>query len=246
MPLLRIMAGPDGVDPHVTGEPALGDPALVRLQGLRVVTVEDASLLPMSRELRDARERAVGALIAAGAEVERVKLKSWRRAVLPYLVTLQAGAGSTTIALLEEAGLARPTWRTLLGRRGPHTLPTRITIATELLPPVGEAQQRRLLAAGRKLAAELEEVVGEGVLLHPAHPRVAPRHGSTVGRPWLFTPAAVFNLAGMPATEVPLGLNGRGLPLGVQVAACRGRDHMSIAVALELERVFGGWVKPSI
>ena len=232
MPLLRIMAGPDGVDPQVTRTPALDDPALVTLSGLGVVTVEGASLLPMSRELRDARERALGALIAAGAEVKRVKLKSWRRAVLPYLVTLQAGAGSTTIALLEEAGLARPTWRTLLRRGGPHTLPTRITLATELLPPVGEAQQRRLLAAGRRLAAELEEVVGEGVLLHPAHPRVAPRHGSTV--------------AGMPATEVPLGLTARGLPLGVQVAAGRGRDHVSIAVALELERAFGGWVKPSI
>jgi fatty acid amide hydrolase 2 len=35
------------------------------------------------------------------------------------------------------------------------------------------------------------------------------------------------------------------LPLGVQVAAAAGRDHVSIAVALELERVFGGWVPPA-
>ena len=55
---------------------------------------------------------------------------------------------------------------------------------------------------------------------------------------------AAFNLLGLPATEVPLGLNERGLPLGVQVAAARGRDHLSIAVAIELERAFGGWVPP--
>jgi len=83
------------------------------------------------------------------------------------------------------------------------------------------------------------------VLLHPAHPSTAPRHGRTFGRPWLLTPAAVFNLAQVPVTEVPLGLSDEGLPVGVQVAAGRDRDHVSIAVALELERIFGGWTPPS-
>ncbi|MFL5821701.1 MAG: hypothetical protein ACJ76S_13550 [Solirubrobacteraceae bacterium] len=31
----------------------------------------------------------------------------------------------------------------------------------------------------------------------------------------------------------------------MQVAAGPGRDHVSIAVALEPERVFGGWVAPA-
>ena len=48
----------------------------------------------------------------------------------------------------------------------------------------------------------------------------------------------------MPVTEVPLGLNEAGLPLGVQVAAGRDRDHVAIAVAMELERAFGGWAPP--
>src|SRR3977135_2656141 len=86
--------------------------------------------------------------------------------------------------------------------------------------------------------------MGVGVLLHPAYPRTAPRHGRTVGRPWLLTPSAVFNLAGVPAPEGPLGLAPRGLPVGVQVAAAPGHDHVAIAVALELERAFGGWVPP--
>ena len=101
-------------------------------------------------------------------------------------------------------------------------------------------RQRHVVVDGEQPVA-----IGDGVLLHPAHPRVAPRHGRTVGRSWLLTPAAVFNLAGVPVTEVPLGLNHRGLPLGVQVAAGRDHDHVAIAVALELERVFGGWVPPA-
>ena len=244
IPVLRIMMGPDGRDP-LARSVALGDPSSVSLENLLVTTVEDASLLPMSRELRDARERAAGALAAAGARVRRVSLHSWRRAALPFLVTLQAGAELTACALVGEGGAELPTLRTLIRRGGPHTLATRITLAAELLPQPKGAGRGRLLAAGRALASELVDAIGDGVLLHPAYPGLAPRHGATVGRPWLMTPAAVFNLAGVPVTEVPLGLSTRGLPLGVQVAAGRDRDHVSIAVALELERVFGGWVPPA-
>jgi fatty acid amide hydrolase 2 len=45
-------------------------------------------------------------------------------------------------------------------------------------------------------------------------------------------------------TQVPLGLNGDGIPVGVQVAAAPDNDHVTIAVAQELERTFGGWRPP--
>jgi fatty acid amide hydrolase 2 len=243
MPLLSIMAGPDGRDAFATPM-TLGDPAAVSIEGLKLVTVEQASLLPISRAMRDARERAIGALVAAGATVRRIALRSWRSAALPFLATLQASAERQLTALLTEAGGSAPTWRALARAGATHTLPTRMTLATELLPAPGGGSRRRLIAAGESLAAELKEAIGDGVLLHPAYPRTAPRHGRTIGRPWLLTPSAVFNLAGVPVTEVPLGLTSHGLPLGIQVAAGPGHDHLSIAVALELERVFGGWVPP--
>ena len=250
MPLLRIIAGPDGVDP-MTEIAELGDPAAVSLDGMTITTIEKSSWLPVSSELREARERAVGALIAAGAKVRRVELRSWRKALLPYMASLQAAAAtetaSGTATLLSESGEPEPTWRSLLRGGDRHTVPTRLALALEMLPEPSDSPRReRLLSAGDDLVAELLDAIGDGVVLHPAHPRVAPRHGRTVGRPWLLTPAAMFNLAGVPVTEVPLGLGERGLPLGVQVAASPGADHVSIAVALELERVFGGWVPPSI
>ncbi len=248
MPVLRVIAGPDGEDP--LARPAtLGDPGSVSLRGLQVTTLEETSRAPIGGELRDARERAVGALLAAGASVRSVRLTSWRSAMLPFLATLQAGSGAesgkATIELLEQAGEAAPTWRKLLRAGGLHTAPTRVALAAELLPDAGDSRgRRRLLAAGESIAAELLDAIGDGVLLHPAHPRVAPKHQRTYGRPWLMTPAAVFNLAGVPVTEVPIGRSDGGLPLGVQVAAGPDLDHVSIAVALELERVFGGWTPP--
>ncbi len=244
MPVLRIIAGPDGEDP-VTEPLELGDPGAVSLDGLRVVLAEDTSVRPVDAELHDARERAAGALAACGAVLERVSLRSWRGAALPFLTALSSGADEPTSELLAAAGAEPAGVVRLLAPRGPHTLPTRLILLSELIPQNPESRQaRRLLARARELGDELRAVIGNGVLLHPAFRRPAPRHGGTVGRPWLLAPSLVFNLAGVPVTEVPLGLSRGGLPLGVQVAAGLGRDHISIAVALELERVFGGWTPP--
>lgn len=246
LPLLRIMAGPDGWDPQ-TVEMELGDPASVSLDGLLVTVVEESSRRPMARDLRDARERAVGALIAAGARLRRISLPSWRSAMLPFLAALQNTGEDPrrVIALLQEAGETDVRLRSLLAGGASHTLPTRLTVLAEALPS-SAATRVKLLAQSRALAAELVEAIGEGVLLHPAQLSVAPPHRRTYGRPWITTPAAVFNIAGVPVTEVPLGLGTDGLPVGVQVAAAPGADHLSIAIAVELEAVFGGWVPPEL
>ena len=52
---------------------------------------EDASVLPVARELLDARERAAGALAAAGCAVRRESMRSIRRAMEYYLATLGVG-----------------------------------------------------------------------------------------------------------------------------------------------------------
>jgi fatty acid amide hydrolase 2 len=246
MPLLRILAGPDGEDPLVAGEPELGDPDEVALDGLRVVVSESGTLGPTGPELAKARERAAGALAARGARLERVATKDMRRALEMYLATLSAEAG-TLRELLEEAGAQAPTLRSWLRRGGPHTVATRIILMVEarssLLMP--QRRVRRLLAARDAFVRELADTVGDGVLLHPPAPKVAPKHGATIGRVWWIHPVLVFNLAGLPATQVPLGLDDDGLPLGVQVAGGRRADHRTIAVARELERVFGGWTPPA-
>jgi fatty acid amide hydrolase 2 len=244
MPLLRILCGPDGED-DLAREVALGDPAAVELRGLDVIVSDDASWLPVKGELRDARERAAGALAHAGARVRTESLRSLRRALELYLVALQAGAGITMADVLLEQGVDPVRLRHALRRDTPHTIPTLLLLFGERVGArMPQSRVRRAVDAGRALAAEVEAVLGDGVLLHPPHPRVAPRHGRTVGRPWVLTPTAVFNLLGLPVTQVPLGLNADGIPVGVQVAAAPDNDHVTIAVALELERTFGGWVPP--
>jgi fatty acid amide hydrolase 2 len=243
--VLRIVAGPDAEDPVVEDMP-LGDPDEVALAGLRVVVSDSATLGPTSPELAAARERAAGALAAAGARLERVSMRSMRRALEMYLTTLST-VGVTIGEMLAEAGAEPLSWRAALRRNGPHTVATRITMLAERLAThAPERRMRKVIADRDAFVSELHATIGDGVLLHPPAPGVAPRHGRTVGRLWWIHPMIVFNLAAVPVTQVPLGLGAAGLPLGVQVAAGPGRDHVSIAVAQELERVFGGWVPPPL
>jgi fatty acid amide hydrolase 2 len=213
-----------------------------------VTVVEGTSRRPLAPELQDARARAAGALASAGARVRTVSIPGWRDSLLPYLTMLQADEASDwrpTHALLESAG-SPAGLRDVLRGTGAHTLPTRLTLAAEQLGRIASsrAARERMVAKGRALARDVVEAIGDGVLLHPAHPTLAPRHRRTYGRPWVMMPAAIFNLAGVPVTEVPLGLSAQGLPIGIQVAAAPGADHLAVAIAIELEAVFGGWVAP--
>ncbi|MDQ6730567.1 MAG: amidase family protein [Actinomycetota bacterium] len=116
--VLRIIAGPDGVD--TTTQPAeIGDPTTVP-RGTACRDRRGTSWRPISRELYDARERAAGALAAAGARIRRVRMPSWRSALLPFLARLQAGSPSTTADLVAASGGRRPEDTTTRSRRSVH------------------------------------------------------------------------------------------------------------------------------
>jgi len=78
MPLLCILAGPDGVDTGCVPM-TLGDPAAVELRGRTLLDVEDDGRAPVSHALRAAQERGVRALERAGMRVRTARFLSGRR-----------------------------------------------------------------------------------------------------------------------------------------------------------------------
>jgi fatty acid amide hydrolase 2 len=240
-PVLRIISGPDGEDP-LTRPMDVGDPDTVELRGLPVLVSRESSTLPLRPAIRAAVDHAADLLRAAGGVVEEVTLRGLRWALAQFA----AVAASELDLLSSWSDLTAPTRPT--NRRTPLTVaaPTRVLQLVDSAPArfVRTRAARRLVDAARRAADELAASIGHGVLLYPPFPRPAPRHRTTIGQPWLATNTAVFNLFGLPATQVPLGLNSQGLPIGVQAVSAPGNDHVSIAVALELERAVGGWVDP--
>ena len=263
MPMLRVLTTGDGAarapgdsaDPGAGlgpgGEAALtlGDPASVSLRGLSVLDVEDNGALAVSDEMRAAQRRAADHLAARGARVRQTRIPGLQRSFEVWSAMLSAGSGASFSELLADgrAGVSwlRETLRFAFSpRRSPHTLPALLLALLEPLPHYLPKQSQRALALGAELRQRLIASIGDGVMLYPSYPTTVPRHRRPLMPPFNWVYTAIFNVMELPVTQVPLGLDRAGLPLGVQIAAAHGGDHRTIAVALELERAFGGWVPP--
>jgi len=132
----------------------------------------------------------------------------------------------------------------LIGR-GRHTLPAILLGAGEKMrnTPAKDDELRRLRDSLRQ---DMEEILGDdGVFLYPTHPLPAPFHNQPVLLTFNFAYTGIFNVLGLPATAVPMGLaSDEGVPVGIQVIASRYCDRLTLAVTSELEKAFGGWVPP--
>jgi len=241
-PLLTVLAGPDA---QALREP----PERVDLSRLRVFTVESDGRSTVDPELVAAQSNAARLLEARGAKVEAARVEGFRDALGIWSAQLDAANGPSFASLLGRgtpihAGRELLRWVT---GDSPHTLPALGLALFEKLPQLAPRRGRAFVEQGHALRREMAELLGDdGVLLYPSHPRLAPLHGHPIlsGFGWVYT--ALFNALELPVTQVPLGLSAHGLPLGVQVVAGHGNDHLTIAVALAFERDLGGWVPPEL
>lgn len=245
MPLLRALAGPHEGDPECRPF-TLGDPTDVELRGMRIVSIEHNGFTRVCDDLLLAQRRAADALAARGAKIVQAS-NAKLRASLPIWSAMMAAAGGPTYAEIlgngEPVSVGRELARWIAGR-SPYTIMSLGLALIEKLPALKGAQAEKVLRLGRALRSELVDLIGDGVLLYPSFPKVAPKHGDPKLPPIQWSYTAILNALELPSTQVPLGLNEQGLPLGVQVVAVHGDDHRSIAVAMELERAFGGWTPP--
>lgn len=244
MPILRVLAGPDGED--VVVRPfTLGRPEQVDLREVTVYPVESNGFVRVGADNRRAVRAAAEALRERGARVRELDAPRMKKA-FPIWAAMMATGGGPRYA--EVLGDGRPSFsvaRELLGLalgRSRHTLPALVIAGLEDLLARLPSTVDDAVAEGRALQAELEQVLGpRGVLLHPPYSRPAPRHRRPMLTPLDFVCTGLFNVLELPSTVVPLGFSARGLPLSVQVIGRRGHDHLTVAVAGALEEDFGGW-----
>jgi fatty acid amide hydrolase 2 len=245
-PLVRALAGPTPESPEVLAI-ELGDPSAVQLEGLRVLDVDTNGVSRVDAELVKAQHRLADHLASRGARVERVSFDALKKSVLIWSAMLSSTGGEDFAVMLgdgESLGIGREFLRFLVGRSD-FTGPSLALAAIEEIPKRFPGNTRELVAEGLALRRELEDRIGDGVMLYPGYTAPAPRHRHPWMKPidWAYT--AIFNVLEMPGTQVPLGLGREGVPLGCQVIAPRRADHRTVAIALEVERVFGGWVPPA-
>jgi fatty acid amide hydrolase 2 len=248
MPLLRVLAGPDGVDEGCTPL-ELGDPTAVKLESLRVIVVESHGRHRVDAELRCAQQNAAYALAQRGARVEMREISRLAHGIEIFQGLLFEAGGmpiETALGDGEPIRLGRELARATVGA-SPHMLPVMLVALVQRIARLTPKRFTRYAALGRELQAELRELLGDdGVLLFPSARSTPPRQGKELRALANFPFTGVFNVLEMPVTQVPLGIGSRDLPLGTQIAATHGNDHLTIAVAMELERRFGGWTPPAL
>lgn len=239
--LVRVLAGDQAQ--------RLKDPTQVSFDGLNVFTVEPERGPRMSTDQRSARDRAVQALVARGANAKAVDLPAMDKAFDIWSSMLAEADGENSFSDM-MFGTKNPLrgagelFRLMVGR-SPHTLPLILLSIIERASEFAPGRHRRLVNLGEDLKARLHDLLGDdGVLVHPPYPTVAPKHYKAMWPPFNFVHCAIFNTMQVPSTSVPMGLNSQGIPTGVQVVAGPEQDHLGIACALALEADCGGWVPP--
>jgi len=265
-------------DPLVDPGPELGDPAAVDLGVLRFAAITDDGEFPSTPAARRAVAEAAQILISAGASQAAWRPPSLSQASDLLFACLSADRGATFRRMLRG------------NRRDPHVSQLLLTAAIPgwLHGPVGSLLdafgQRRSAATLRRLASgsadgywqaieavtnfrkallhSLEAADGGPIdlILCPAYPLPAVRHGANVmmAMPGNYTPLA--NVSGFPAGVVPVARvradeesdraknfdlvdriageserGSAGLPMTVQVIARPWRDHVALAAMAKIE-----------
>lgn len=247
-PLLALLEGPDGEDEACVAMPSHPIDPHASLRSLRVFVVDEPAPLRASSALRAAVDRAASALSNAGAIVERRPVPALRAAIEHWAAALSSAGGPSFAEMLGQGTriqAGRELLRALVGRSA-YTVPALALVLIEKVPALLGDKSEQVLRATAALRRELDAMLGEdGVMLFPPYARTAPKHGRPLWVPVQWGHTAVFNALELPVTQVPLGLDRDGVPLGVQVVGAHAMDHQCIRVAIALEEFFGGWSPPA-
>ncbi|PRD35130.1 UNVERIFIED_CONTAM: Fatty-acid amide hydrolase 2 [Trichonephila clavipes] len=96
----------------------------------------------------------------------------------------------------------------------------------------------------KNLEQKIKEIFEEdAIILVPTHPEPAPHYLMTIPMYPNIAYTCIFNILGLPSSQIPAGLS-NGVPIGIQAVSGPFKDHISVATALELVKVFNGWISP--
>ncbi|XP_069696684.1 fatty-acid amide hydrolase 2-like isoform X2 [Periplaneta americana] len=248
LPTLRIIAGKN-VD-------KLQLDKKVDIRNIKFYYMEDdggtATVSPVDPEIKKVLHRAVLHLDKEyGVKAQKIHIRKMKNSGAIWFAKLKTKNGPAFSELLLDCkGSVNVYWELLkwLVGMSNHTFSGLVTALIENWGmKYGSEEHSYLVDKCNQLHEELEEILGnDGVLLYPTHPTPAPFHNEPLMKPFNFSYTSIFNVLELPATHCAMGLSSQGLPIGFQAVASLYQDHLTIAVALEMERAFGGWVPPSM
>ncbi|MBF4621162.1 amidase [Clavibacter sp. VKM Ac-2542] len=232
---LRVLAGPDGVDPVARGTaPPLRIDAS-RIRGLRVGAARGWFVERVDREVLAAYEGALATLAALGAEVVDIEFDGMREADSEGWTVFYGELASNQEANASHADLYDDGTRARIRISGIpsaadylRALRRRPLVQAEFIARMDEAGVGLVLTPGvgatAPLLADLTMAVdGERLHLHEVIPRNT----------------RVFDYLGLPAVMMPAGSASDGLPVGVQIVGRPFADGLCLSAAAAFQDATG-------
>lgn len=257
--VLKIIAGPDGMDPHIVPL-SFGNANDVRIDQLRVAFYTDEGVATPTKEIQEAIERAAQVLNDAGvATVKKERPPGvsqapdiWLQPLIPsWSVAIRfcqreyARMGETEVSASRSPVMELVLrWLDFLYTNGDYS------------PDKHDEHERHL----RQFRLQMMQfMAGYDVLLSPVtnapagpHLDVAELAKVPLADLWSLVKTSgggyycTHNLTGWPAVVVRAGTSPEGLPIGVQIAAKAWREDIALAVAKIVEDRCGGWQRPPL
>lgn len=247
-PMLKAMAGED-----IKKLPKIDDPVdFSRLTIYYMLDDEDPLKTRVRPQIKEAILRAVFHFNKRyRTKTKEVCFRDFRYVTKIFLASMAAVGGDPMIKMINsglegDLNVYTTFLKSFLGF-GPHTRHvTLFSLLSHHLPPLNSKWMKDGLAMRDKLTSEVESLLGDnGVFILPSYPEPAPKHGTTIPKNTNIGYFTMLNLLGLPATQIPIGLSEEGIPLGIQVATTKFNDHITLEMACELEKEFGGWIPPA-
>ncbi|HEY1336071.1 MAG TPA: amidase, partial [Bryobacteraceae bacterium] len=223
--MMRLLAGPDGVDPTAVAVPFDGPAAIGKLRVAFYTDDADADVVRVVRDAARALEPGVASVVedrpACHGQAYDLEMK-----------LLGADGGDGLRAYLMELGSAtvHPLLTAWLDKLGAYR--------TDLAGFQGYWDEWM-----HYRAEMLAFLAGADVLVGPVYSHPALPHGTSVLDENFrgFRHTMAYNVAGWPAAVVRCGKSNAGLPIGVQIAAAPWREDIVLGIAKFLESALGGW-----
>lgn len=243
--IFEIMAGHDPLDAtSAQAEPFSPSDALLpiqdeRLQGIRIGVPQEYFIAGMQAEVQEKTLAAIAQLKASGAEVCEISLPHTEYALPVYYILAPAEA-SANLARFDgirygPRAEADSLWEVFFKTRGQKfgaEVTRRIMLGTYALSAgyyeafYGQAQKVRTLIK-RDFETAFKQV---DLIACPATPTTAFEIGAHKGDPLAMYLEDVFtlpaSLAGVPGISFPVGFDGKGLPIGMQLIAPHFREDL--------------------
>lgn len=130
--------------------------------------------------------------------------------------------------------------------RSKHTfMPISYSVLKKIVTSLPKNYKEKIAEDLTSLRNKFQETLGDnGILVMPTYHVEAFKHGDALKYALNNGYMSIFNALGFPVTNCPVTLTKEGLPVGIQVVGMPYSDKLTLAIAEEIERAFGGWREP--